>query len=92
MDTGETFDSERCAAVADYTLTPYPCRVKIDSAAASNISASLPEQLCARRNPPIDCPSYESGAQKLLHGGITYLMSAFGALVAHDDSQHIGIE
>ncbi len=81
MNTEEAFDGGgRCAAVANYTVTPNPCRVKIDSAAASNISASLPEQLCSRRYPPIDCPSDKSAAQRLLVGGITFLMAAFGAL------------
>ena len=81
MDIEEASDSgERCAAVANYTVTPNPCRVKIDSAAASNISASLPEQLCSRRNPPIDCPSDESAAQQRLVGGMAWLMAAFGAL------------
>jgi hypothetical protein len=81
MNTEEAFDGGgRCAAVANYTVTPNPCRVKIDPAAASNISASLPEQLCSRRYPPIDCPSDKSAAQRLLVGGITFLMAAFGAL------------
>ncbi|CAG5173167.1 uncharacterized protein ALTATR162_LOCUS7588 [Alternaria atra] len=81
MDAEEVSDSGgRCAAVANYTVTPNPCWVKIDSAAASNISASLPEQLCSRRNPPVDCPSDKSAAQQLLVGGMACLMATFGAL------------
>jgi hypothetical protein len=81
MDTEKASGSgERCAAVANYTVTPNPCRVKIDSAAASNTSASSPEQLCSCRNPPIDCPSDESAAQQLLVEGMACLMAVFGAL------------
>jgi len=63
------------------TVTPNSCRVKVDSAAASNISASLSEKLCPRRNPPINYPSDESAAQKLLVGGVACLMAVSGSWV-----------
>jgi hypothetical protein len=72
--------SETCAAMANSTVTPSPCRVKIDDAAASSISESLTERLCTRPNPEISCPAKESAAQRLLVGCVACLMATFGVL------------
>jgi hypothetical protein len=71
---------ESCTTVANSTVIPNPCRVKIDSAAASSISASLTEDLCSRLDPPISCPSDESAAQRMPVGSVACLMAAFGML------------
>ncbi|KAK4148753.1 hypothetical protein C8A00DRAFT_19471 [Chaetomidium leptoderma] len=73
---------ETCVVVASSTPTPTPdpCLVKIDSAVAASISASLTAKLCNRFNPPsdIDCPP-ESAAQRLAVAGVVCLAAAVGA-------------
>jgi hypothetical protein len=71
---------ETCVAVAPSLPTPNPCQVKIDSAAAASMSASITERRCKGTDPPADCPSDESAAQKLLVGGVACLMAVVGAL------------
>jgi hypothetical protein len=68
------------AALVNSTATPNPCRVKIDSAFATNMSVSLAEDLCWRQNLSMSCFSRESAAQQLLTRGITCLIAVFGAL------------
>jgi len=82
---------EQCAVLDNSTVTPTPCRVDIDSTAASSIAAALTASLCSDENlmwveagrapePEISCPVDESAAQQLLVGGLTCLMVAIGAL------------
>ncbi|KAI4685537.1 uncharacterized protein J4E84_006265 [Alternaria hordeiaustralica] len=82
---------EQCAVLDNSTVTPTPCRVNIDSTAASSITAALTASLCSdeyrmwveagrAQEPEISCPADESAAQQLLVGGITCLIAAIGAL------------
>jgi hypothetical protein len=71
---------DTCAAVAPSLPTPTPCQVRINSAAAASISASITDRRCKGVDPPSDCPSDESAAQKVLVGGVACLMAVIGAL------------
>jgi hypothetical protein len=81
---------EQCAVLENTTLTPSPCRVKIDSTTASSMSAALTASLCSdeyrmyveagwAEEPQISCPVDTSAAQQLLVGGISCLMVGIGA-------------
>lgn len=74
---------ETCAVVALSAPKPDPCRIKIDSAAASSIFAAATAQICAGTSPPISCPQEDGDAnagQRLVVGGIVCLAAGFGAI------------
>jgi hypothetical protein len=89
--TGPPDIGEQCAVLGNTTVTPTPCAVKIDSTAASSMSAALTASLCSDQyqmlveagripEPQVSCPTDESAAQQLLVGGMTCLMVGIGAL------------
>jgi hypothetical protein len=63
------------------TLTPNPCQVRIDSAAAASISTAVKADLCASATPPadLDCTK-NSAARRLAVAGVACLTAALGAL------------
>ncbi|EDU50719.1 conserved hypothetical protein [Pyrenophora tritici-repentis Pt-1C-BFP] len=75
-----------CGLVALPLPTPDPCRVKINSAAASSISASITKRRCDdiahwnKKALPADCPADENAAQRVLVGGLVCFMAVVGAL------------
>ncbi|KAH0426128.1 hypothetical protein CcaCcLH18_10538 [Colletotrichum camelliae] len=74
---------ETCAVVALSAPKPDPCRVKIDSAAASSIFAAATAQICEGISPSISCPSEdgdENAGQRLVVGGIVCLAAGLGAI------------
>ena len=75
---------DTCAVVASSSPTPTanPCRVKIDSTAASSLSASWTAELCGSLNPPASCPSKNAaaGTQRLAVAGAACLGVTLGAL------------
>ncbi|RYO88807.1 hypothetical protein DL764_008681 [Monosporascus ibericus] len=70
-----------CAVLASSFPTPTanPCRVKIDTAVAASMSASLHAALCKGSNPPADC-SKENAVQQLAVAGVASFAAAFGAI------------
>ncbi|KAK7932009.1 hypothetical protein PG985_002721 [Apiospora marii] len=75
---------DHCAKVAEKEPKPSPCRVQIDSAAASSMAASMTAKACANKDvaPPkgVDCPEDEkSSAQKLVVTGLACLAATVGA-------------
>ncbi|RYO77552.1 hypothetical protein DL766_010124 [Monosporascus sp. MC13-8B] len=70
-----------CAVLASSSPTPTvnPCRVKIDTAVAASMSASLHAALCKGPNPPADCPE-ENTVQQLAVAGVASVAAAFGAI------------
>lgn len=77
--------NDTCGLVASPLPTPDPCRVKINSAVASSISASMAKQRCDlmaiwdRTTLPADCRSDKNAAQQLLVGSFVCLMTSVGA-------------
>ncbi|KAL2130718.1 hypothetical protein VTI74DRAFT_6047 [Chaetomium olivicolor] len=71
-----------CAVLASSSPTPTanPCRVKIDTAVAASISASLHAFVCKGLNPPADCPK-ENAVQQLAISSVASFAAAFGAIV-----------
>ncbi|KAF2704805.1 hypothetical protein K504DRAFT_449320 [Pleomassaria siparia CBS 279.74] len=66
-------DGDMCAVVALSNPTPDPCRVSVDSAAASSISASVKATACKSTSLPAStsCPAADKGksaAQRLVVG------------------------
>lgn len=75
---------ETCAVVAGSETQPDPCRVKVDSAAASSMSASMTAQICDGLAPPaaVGCPkddNKKNSAQRLLVGVIACVGAGLGA-------------
>ena len=74
-----------CGLVVSPRPTSDPCRAKINSAAASCISASMNKQRCNataiwdKTSLPEDCPLNENAAQQLPVGSFVGLMAAVGA-------------
>ncbi|KAK6821398.1 hypothetical protein PG987_015798 [Apiospora arundinis] len=70
--------------VAESMPTPSPCRVQIDSAAASSMAASMTAKACANKGvaPPegVECPpAGKSSAQQLAVTGLACLAATVGA-------------
>ncbi|KAK6859328.1 hypothetical protein PG995_002964 [Apiospora arundinis] len=75
---------DHCAKVAESMPTPSPCRVQIDSAAASSMAASMTAKACANKGvaPPegVECPPADkSSAQQLAVTGLACLAATVGA-------------
>ncbi|KAK8852326.1 hypothetical protein PGQ11_014805 [Apiospora arundinis] len=75
---------DHCAKVAESMPTPSPCRVQIDSAAASSMAASMTAKACANKGvaPPegVECPPEDkSSAQQLAVTGLACLAATVGA-------------
>jgi hypothetical protein len=70
-----------CAVLASSSPTPTanPCRVKIDTAVAASMSASLHAALCRGLNPPTDCPK-KNAVQQLAVAGVASFAAACGAI------------
>ncbi|KAF3805792.1 hypothetical protein GCG54_00005156 [Colletotrichum gloeosporioides] len=74
---------DTCAVVASPTPTANPCQIKLDSATAARISASVTAAECRLSNPTIDCPSDDedkNNAQRLAVGAMSLVAVALGAL------------
>jgi hypothetical protein len=85
LDSGIRFDNGRpCAVFADSTPTPSPCGVKIDTAAAANVSASFTARACAVETaswcPKVDSASQNMMVPSLVVGGVSFLAAAAGGL------------
>ncbi|KAK4107829.1 hypothetical protein N656DRAFT_792898 [Canariomyces notabilis] len=80
VPSSRNFDGGTCAVLASSTPTvsPHPCQVQIDSAAAASISASVVADLCASFDPPADCPK-DNTARRLAVAGTTWLAAALAA-------------
>jgi hypothetical protein len=80
--TWKDYGGKTCASMASTTPAPTPCQVKFDSAAASNISASMTSLYCEKtRVPGSSCPTDDkSSAERLVGGGIAGLVTVFGIL------------
>ncbi len=74
-DGGET-----CVVVASSTPTPGPCRVRINSTAASSISSFVTTWVCESKYLPDSCPpedkDSEGTTQRLAVGGVACLAAA----------------
>ncbi|KAK3398713.1 hypothetical protein B0T20DRAFT_411848 [Sordaria brevicollis] len=68
-----------CAVVESPRSKPTPCQVKVDSAVAASMTASLRARLCNGLNPPDDCPE-DNAAQKLAVAGVACLAAGVGML------------
>jgi hypothetical protein len=70
-----------CAVLAISSPTPTAdCRVRIDSATAASMSASLQAALCKGLNPPADCPKGSSAVEQLAVVGVASVAAALGAI------------
>ena len=71
-----------CAVLANSSPSPTAdCRVRIDSATAASMSASLQATLCKGLNPPADCPKGANDAVgQLAVAGIASFAAALGAI------------
>ena len=73
---------EICAVVGSPEPAATPCQVKVDSAVAASMTASLRAKLCdplRTLNPPADCPE-DSAAQRLAVAGVVCLAAAAGVI------------
>lgn len=71
-----------CLLVSKVASEPslHMCDVKINSTAATVISASVKDALCHGKNPPADCPSEPSTASQLGVAGVGYLVATLATL------------
>lgn len=71
-----------CAVLDSSSPTPTanPCQVKVDTAAAASMSASLAAALCRGLNPPADCPKEDNAVQLLAVAGVASFAATFGAI------------
>ncbi|KAF4832282.1 hypothetical protein CGCTS75_v004522 [Colletotrichum tropicale] len=73
---------DTCAVVASPTPIANPCQIKLDSATAARISASVTAAACRLSNPIIDCPTEDeekNNAQHLAVGAMSLVAVALGA-------------
>ncbi|KAK1779164.1 hypothetical protein QBC45DRAFT_412367 [Copromyces sp. CBS 386.78] len=73
----EKMPDDTCVVVASPQPSPTPCQVKVDSAVAASMTASLRADLCNSANPPDDCPK-DNAAQRLAVAGVACLAAAVG--------------
>ncbi|KAL0471486.1 hypothetical protein QR685DRAFT_519331 [Neurospora intermedia] len=76
----EEMPDNTCVVVGSPQPTPTPCQVKVDSAVAASMTASLRAKLCdplTSTNRPADCPE-DNAAQKLAVAGVACLAVAVG--------------
>ncbi|KAH0425190.1 hypothetical protein CcaCcLH18_11124 [Colletotrichum camelliae] len=74
---------DTCAIVASPTPTANPCEIKLESATAARISASMTAVECRLSRPLIDCPSDEedkNNGQHFAAGAVFLVAVAFGTL------------
>lgn len=74
-------DDRICAVVGSPEPTTTPCQVKVDSAVAASMTASLRARLCnplITLDPPADCE--DSAAQRLAVAGLASLAAAAGII------------
>ncbi|EGO59864.1 hypothetical protein NEUTE1DRAFT_61620 [Neurospora tetrasperma FGSC 2508] len=77
---GIELTDDTCVVVGSPQPTPTPCQVKVDSAVAASMTASLRAKLCdplTSTNRPADCPE-DNAAQKLAVAGVACLAVAVG--------------
>ncbi|KAH7626198.1 hypothetical protein B0T09DRAFT_350294 [Sordaria sp. MPI-SDFR-AT-0083] len=78
----EELPDNTCAVVGSPEPSASPCQVKVDSAVAASMTASLRAKLCdplRTLNPPADCPE-DSAAQRLAVAGVVCLAAAAGII------------
>lgn len=84
-DVDFDYGGNKCAVVGSATVTPDPCKVKVDATVAESISASWTAEVCKypadkRADSSVECPQKKSGGETLAVAGMAGLAAAVGAL------------
>ncbi|KAK3947972.1 hypothetical protein QBC32DRAFT_352734 [Pseudoneurospora amorphoporcata] len=80
--SGDELPDDICAVVGSPEPSAIPCQVKVDSAVAASMTASLRDRLCdplRTIDRPDDCPE-DSAAMRLAVAGVACLAAAVGML------------
>ncbi|OQE79285.1 hypothetical protein PENNAL_c0052G01287 [Penicillium nalgiovense] len=81
--TSESWGHDTCAVLSKHSPTSAsnPCGVKLNSTAASSISAALTAAACAAPNSTVSCEADENAAGVVqISMGMTWLIAVFGGL------------